>query len=409
MPLEAASYISELSPSNPAASDLQSQGDDHLRLLKSVLQTTFPDASRAIRFDNPVTTKVADYTISSPTDDKAIIPVSASGAARTITFPTTNLFDGLSFVIIKTDSSVNAVMCASSANINGATTLLLRHQYDAVMVWYNLADTTWNAMVINRGFVAPVSVSANTTVDITHHKVLLQVSASAAARTITLPSTLPAGFKMKIRKSDTTANTVTLDATSGGNINGAATLTLQMPYETHEIEFDGTTWTCPVYDNIPPGTSMFWWFNTAPTGWTHLEGQAISRTGNPRLFAQFGTTYGVGDGSTTFNLPDPRGRFPRIWDHSKGVDPNRATRTAPAGTSVTAGDNVGTQQDHSYAAHAHGQANGTVYFDTPNTSGTTVAPVGSALYADTNRNTESSGQDETRPSNFNIGMIMKLG
>lgn len=407
MSLEAASYISELSASNPTSSDLQSQGDDHLRMIKSVLQTTFPNASRAFRFTDPVTEKVADYTVVSPDDENKIIPISASGAARTITFPTTSLFDGLSFVVIKTDSSVNPVTCSTAALINGAATHVLRHQYDATIFWYNLADTTWNALVVNRGFVAPVSVAANTTIDITHHKTLLQVSASAAARTITLPSTLPAGFKMKIRKSDTTANAVTLDATSGGNINGAATLALQTPYETHEIEFDGTTWTCPVYDSVPPGATMMWWFDTAPTGWTHLEGQAISRTGNPRLFAQFSTTYGVGDGSTTFNLPDPRGRFPRVWDHAAGNDPDAGTRTAPAGTSITAGDHIGTHQGDQVKNHTHtttalpssslsGQAGGAVQ-------------VVNALATPITSSNPSGGGSENRVINFNIGMIIKLG
>ena len=47
-----------------------------------------------------------------------------------------------------------------------------------------------------------------------------------------------------------------------------------------------------------------------PTGWLACEGQAISRSTYSALFAKFSTTYGAGDGSTTFNLPDLRDRFP---------------------------------------------------------------------------------------------------
>lgn len=48
-----------------------------------------------------------------------------------------------------------------------------------------------------------------------------------------------------------------------------------------------------------------------PTGWLLCDGSAVSRTGsNAPLFAAIGTTYGVGDGTTTFNLPDFRGRMP---------------------------------------------------------------------------------------------------
>lgn len=48
--------------------------------------------------------------------------------------------------------------------------------------------------------------------------------------------------------------------------------------------------------------------STAPTGWLICDGQAVSRTTYATLFSVIGTTYGSGDGSTTFNLPDMRGR-----------------------------------------------------------------------------------------------------
>jgi microcystin-dependent protein len=51
--------------------------------------------------------------------------------------------------------------------------------------------------------------------------------------------------------------------------------------------------------------------NSAPTGWLATEGTAVSRSTYANLFAAIGTTYGSGDGSTTFNLPDLRGYFVR--------------------------------------------------------------------------------------------------
>lgn len=50
--------------------------------------------------------------------------------------------------------------------------------------------------------------------------------------------------------------------------------------------------------------------STIPAGWLLCDGQAVSRTTYPELFSVIGTTYGSGDGSTTFNVPDLRGRFP---------------------------------------------------------------------------------------------------
>ncbi len=66
----------------------------------------------------------------------------------------------------------------------------------------------------------------------------------------------------------------------------------------------------------PVGTIVMWPSTTAPatTGgageWKVCDGGSISRTTYANLFAVIGTTFGVGDGSTTFNLPDLRGRFP---------------------------------------------------------------------------------------------------
>ncbi|MBU3823467.1 MAG: phage tail protein [Candidatus Oceanisphaera merdipullorum] len=62
---------------------------------------------------------------------------------------------------------------------------------------------------------------------------------------------------------------------------------------------------------------------TPPNGWLKANGAAISRTAYADLFAVIGTTYGVGDGTTTFNVPDARGLFPRNLDDGRGVDIGR--------------------------------------------------------------------------------------
>jgi len=64
--------------------------------------------------------------------------------------------------------------------------------------------------------------------------------------------------------------------------------------------------------------------DTAPTGFLKANGAGVSRTTYATLFAAIGTRFGVGDGATTFNLPDLRGEFIRGWDDSRGLDANRA-------------------------------------------------------------------------------------
>jgi phage-related tail fiber protein len=70
--------------------------------------------------------------------------------------------------------------------------------------------------------------------------------------------------------------------------------------------------------------------SSAPTGFIKANGAAVSRTTYSALFAAIGTTFGSGDGSTTFNVPDLRGEFVRGWDDSRGVDSGRSFGSAQA-------------------------------------------------------------------------------
>jgi len=71
----------------------------------------------------------------------------------------------------------------------------------------------------------------------------------------------------------------------------------------------------------------------APTGWLLCQGQAVSRTTYAQLFSVIGTTYGSGDGSTTFNLPDMRGRV------AVGSDANLGAAAGVQSVSLTAAQN----------------------------------------------------------------------
>lgn len=88
---------------------------------------------------------------------------------------------------------------------------------------------------------------------------------------------------------------------------------------------------------IPAGVIVPFAIATAPTGWLACGGQAVSRTTYATLFAAIGTTFGSGDGSTTFNLPDLRGRVVAGLNTLGGSDANRLT---VAGCGIE-GDNLG--------------------------------------------------------------------
>lgn len=100
------------------------------------------------------------------------------------------------------------------------------------------------------------------------------------------------------------------------------------PSATTFLRGDGS-WAAP--DAIPAGTVIWFAANAAPTGYLKANGAAVSRTTYAALFSAIGTTFGVGDGSTTFNLPDLRGEFIRGWDDGRGIDTARAFGSAQSG------------------------------------------------------------------------------
>ena len=123
-----------------------------------------------------------------------------------------------------------------------------------------------------------------------------------------------------------------------------------------EVAYDGTDFElCNAAGSTPAavsvGTVMAWPTATIPTGWLECDGSAVSRTTYASLYAVIGTAYGVGDGSTTFNLPDYQGEFLRGHDDGAGVDPDAASRTNRG--DGTTGDNVGTKQTYDTKAHSH--------------------------------------------------------
>ncbi|SAK88016.1 phage tail collar domain-containing protein [Caballeronia catudaia] len=90
---------------------------------------------------------------------------------------------------------------------------------------------------------------------------------------------------------------------------------------------------------IPPGALLPFMGSAVPVGYLLANGAAVSRQTYAALFAAIGTTYGAGNGSTTFNLPDTRGVCLRGLDNGRGLDPGRA---------------LGSYQADSYAWHGHG-------------------------------------------------------
>jgi microcystin-dependent protein len=101
----------------------------------------------------------------------------------------------------------------------------------------------------------------------------------------------------------------------------------------------------------PPGVILPFAGATAPDGFLLCYGQAVSRDTYSDLFAAIGTTYGAGDGSTTFNLPDLRGRVAAGKDDMGGSAANRITNAVSGIAATILGAAGG---DQNMPAHVHG-------------------------------------------------------
>lgn len=137
---------------------------------------------------------------------------------------------------------------------------------------------------------------------------------------------------------------------------------------------------------LQPGVMMpYAKSGTVPTGWLYCNGAAVSRASYAALFALIGTTFGAGDGATTFNLPDMRGQFARGWDDARGLDPDRT---------------FGSTQTDNFETHTHTASSGTESADhTHSVSGTTSSDTGSHTHTTTADNTWAS---VAGGANFNV-------
>lgn len=141
----------------------------------------------------------------------------------------------------------------------------------------------------------------------------------------------------------------------------------------------------------PPGTVLPYAGASAPTGYLLCYGQAVSRTTYATLFAIIGETYGAGDASTTFNVPDLRGRFALGKDNMGGSSANRVTDTDADTLGGADGDELkDLSHTHTYntvIAHTHAV---TVEGNTANNTPTYIAG-GSTTVTSQNFNTSSTG------------------
>tara|TARA_B100000214_G_scaffold351705_1_gene306338 strand:- start:4040 stop:5002 length:963 start_codon:yes stop_codon:yes gene_type:complete len=200
----------------------------------------------------------------------------------------------------------------------------------------------------------------------------------------------------------------------------AATGQIRFNNTTTEFEgYNGSAWG-GLASGVPVGTILAHAANTPPTGFLECNGSNISRSTYATLFSTISTTFGVGDGSSTFALPDLRGQFIRGWANTGSTDASRAfgstqtdqnknhTHTTDS-TSLTGGI-----RKISEGFGAGGSATG-VFTKTADgnntiTGSSSTSPVGGVDFDGTHTHTISSsgGGTEARPTNLALMYIIKF-
>lgn len=140
-----------------------------------------------------------------------------------------------------------------------------------------------------------------------------------------------------------TMNAFSVGIVATGNVSlnapaSSGTLALLTDVTTGAAAAAAAAQAAAILASAPPGTVHLYSGTALPVGYIHAAGQAVSRTGiTAALFAACGVIYGVGDGTTTFNVVDLRGRVPAGVDNPGGLGTAgrlTATTIAPNGTTL---------------------------------------------------------------------------
>lgn len=161
----------------------------------------------------------------------------------------------------------------------------------------------------------------------------------------------------------------------------------------------------------PVGTILPFTGSVVPQGFLLCDGSAVSRVLYSRLFSVIGTSHGSGDGSTTFNIPDYRGRFLRGVDGTAGRDADKASRSA-MNTGGSTGNSIGSVQNDEFGSHRHVESYYPNMFAPAGRWGTSDTGITSTSYTANGSSgtagnlSSASGGSETRPKNAYVNYII---
>ena len=131
-------------------------------------------------------------------------------------------------------------------------------------------------------------------------------------------------------------------------------------YEATKYDFDGANLTG--IEGIPTATIVPWSSASVPSGFLECDGTAVSRSTYSALFAIVGTTYGAGDGSTTFNTPDLADNVPVGKSNNKSLASTGGANTVSSTGNVGGSTANATLSTPQLASHSHDKGRGNNQF-----------------------------------------------
>ena len=203
-----------------------------------------------------------------------------------------------------------------------------------------------------------------------------------------------------------TANTANSTANTANSTANTANSTANSALSTANSATSTANTALSTAQSLNPTGMVIWVaMSSAPTGFIKANGAAVSRSTYSALFAAIGTTFGSGDGSTTFNVPDLRGEFVRGWDDGRGVDSGRSFGSSQVDSTAlpNAGFTTNTAGNHNHSYNTNqgtggGQGGG----------GADTGSRGDGTgHAGSHSHSITGGDPETRPRNVALLACIK--
>ena len=327
MPLESATYVGDLNSANPTGSDQKQQGDDHIRLVKAALQATFPGLSG--RKDRVVS---ASGSTSVGTTQNSVL-VRAAGALTVTLSSAATYGNGFSVRLYAQGGDITLTPNGTDT-VNGTDEDPVLQQGNMGVLFCD--GTSWYLMVAPAPNLSTLSnITGNTTLTAADFSRIRTAITNDAD--ITLPTSANCRLYGTIRVKSYTTKSIRILRNTSQTIDGASTDVRLPSYEYIELTYvGGNDWVITRKPTSYVGEVRVQADANVQLGWVAI-GAAISRTTYSGLFAVCSTTYGPGDGSTTFNPPDGRGRA--LIGSGTGDQILTISGAATSGNAVTIGAN----------------------------------------------------------------------